>query len=388
MEASDLDTPVPPSISRRLFRSEVEGTDSPTNASQIPFPSSSRNTSLRSSPPQEPTQPDPTLPPATQPMQSETPPRSHSRQRSVTPDASGLSTLKQLQYSRSQRTNSTNRRRTRSSMQPTVGEENLRSMTAVQRAQNEAQIALNNLEPAPPGLRAHLLPELIAQNVKLILDATKDPTEDHNPRHMRGRSPGKTSSRSLSKSEKANPEQEPDPKAETERPLRILKSGSAARIPDQVAPDLPMLNPEPLQLEFPQHPIRDRSDEWFVHEFRKLFRQIETFFDEYFCLQNLDDGETYEPWAVNHTPEFLNYVLLVAEQDPEQGGWDKVLRDTAQRKWLLMGVLTRILEVKVFDEDLWGATKEEKDLLFAIEKALFTQEGTSSFSHHPHTTDP
>ena len=42
-----------------------------------------------------------------------------------------------------------------------------------------------------------------------------------------------------------------------------------------------------------------------------------------------------------------------------------------------MGIIMTILENKVFNEDLWGATKEERELIFGIEKALFTQEGTT-----------
>jgi hypothetical protein len=125
------------------------------------------------------------------------------------------------------------------------------------------------------------------------------------------------------------------------------------------------------------HPVQDRTDEWFVHEFRLLFRRLEAYFDNYFCIHNLDEGEFHQPWAANHTPEFLTYVLQVAEADPNGGDWDKILRDTDQRKWLLVGIMMTILENKVFNADLWGATKEEKELMFGIEKALFTQEGTT-----------
>jgi len=45
-----------------------------------------------------------------------------------------------------------------------------------------------------------------------------------------------------------------------------------------------------------------------------------------------------------------------------------------------MGILMHILKGKIFDADMWGATKEEKDLLFAIERALFTHEGSIAIS--------
>lgn len=264
-----------------------------------------------------------------------------------------------------------------------------RVLDTVQQRKLQARRALRQLRsPAQTQTWTPEHQEIISSNIDLLMNATRDPLElgsDNDENRRRGRptkksTPGQGTKRShsRSKSGKLQTGLDPNPESGTEGHLKRLRIRSLVRVPDQPLPDFPTLNPQPIQSVFPQHPLGDRSDEWFVNEFRKLFRRIEKFLDEYFCIQNLDEGEFHQPWAINHTPEFLNYVLQVAEQDPEQGGWDKMLRDTNQRKWLLMGMLMRILEVKVFGGDLWGATKEEKELMFGLEKALIAQEGPSS----------
>jgi hypothetical protein len=37
-----------------------------------------------------------------------------------------------------------------------------------------------------------------------------------------------------------------------------------------------------------------------------------------------------------------------------------LLPDTVQRKWLLLGIMMKILEVKVFHEDLWAQRKKRE----------------------------
>lgn len=272
---------------------------------------------------------------------------------------------------------STSRGRTRSSEQSIEGEEvDPEKVTPEQWVQNTMRKTLGILRPGDT-------PKDLAWNLKAIMDATRTPeaikADDEELRADRLREKKRSQSHSRSRNAKLHEKPVPDPNSEafTERPLKRLKMSSQVKAPGHPAPSLPDLNPQPVQFDFPQHQIEEMPDEWFVEAFRLLFRRIEKFFDEYFCTQDLE-GEYHQPWALKHTPEFLNYVLQVADQERGQGGWDALLRDTKQRKWLLMGILMKILMVKVFDEDLWGANKEEKELMFAIEKATFTQEGPSS----------
>jgi hypothetical protein len=163
------------------------------------------------------------------------------------------------------------------------------------------------------------------------------------------------------------------PTAESLRPLKKFKLRTC--ITQHVLEDFATLRPQPLQFLFPAHPHEDRSDEWFIAQFRKLFRRISRFAHDYFGLHDIDAGEFHQPWAAGMAPEFLRYVEQVAEADPMISSWDKLLQDTAQREWLIVAVLTRILEIHVFGADLWGADTQEKELLLGLERALLTREG-------------
>jgi hypothetical protein len=66
---------------------------------------------------------------------------------------------------------------------------------------------------------------------------------------------------------------------------------------------------------------------------------------------------------------------MVADEDPCSGGWDPLLKDTIQRQWLIVAILARIIIVKIFSTDLWGAGTEEKDLIFGIERAFLGGDG-------------
>jgi hypothetical protein len=163
------------------------------------------------------------------------------------------------------------------------------------------------------------------------------------------------------------------PTAENQRPWKKLRFRTG--ISQNIPVDLATLQPQPLQLQFDLHPDADRSDSYFVDEFRKLFRRIFNFSQAFFGIHDLDEGEFHQPWVANIAPEFVSYVEQVAESDPAVGGWEDLLRDTQQRRWLIVAVIMRILEVQVFQADLWGADQQEKELLLGIERALLTREG-------------
>jgi hypothetical protein len=137
------------------------------------------------------------------------------------------------------------------------------------------------------------------------------------------------------------------------------------------------LKPQPLQFVFKAHPLEDRSDEWFIVQFRKLFRRIHTFAHDYFGRHDIDEGSFHQPWAAGMSPEFMRYVEDVAEADPMDGSWDKLLQNTVQREWLVVGIIMRVLEIQVFGLNLWGMDQQEKELLHSLDRAFFTGEGRS-----------
>lgn len=113
-----------------------------------------------------------------------------------------------------------------------------------------------------------------------------------------------------------------------------------------------------------------------------MFNELDDFVEEFFTIHNLDQDTFHQLWALDMTPEFLNYVEQVAEPDINQGGWDAIIQNTKQRKLLIKAVLMRILEVKVFGAELLGAAPEEDEMMMRLEKGLFTQERASQWRSH------
>lgn len=149
-------------------------------------------------------------------------------------------------------------------------------------------------------------------------------------------------------------------------------------ITQHVLEQFQVLKPQPLQLTFTPHPAEDRSDRWYIEQFRRLYRRVTGFAHAYFGLHDIDEGEFHQPWTAGMSEEFISYVEDVAEADPLDGGWDTLLRNTKQREWLIAGIIMRILEIQVFGKDLWGATETELDLLYGLDRAFLEREGNGS----------
>ncbi|CZR55342.1 uncharacterized protein PAC_05229 [Phialocephala subalpina] len=145
----------------------------------------------------------------------------------------------------------------------------------------------------------------------------------------------------------------------------------------QAPTDLPTLNPQPIRINYDPHPLEDQSDEWFMGMFKNLFKQIEKFVCQFYTIHDLDKGAFYEPWAAGFSTEFTSWAEQVAEPDPIMGGWDNILRNTQQRQWFIMGILMRIIQKKIFDEDLFGSNQQQQELMHGLDRALFAREGFS-----------
>lgn len=139
--------------------------------------------------------------------------------------------------------------------------------------------------------------------------------------------------------------------------------------------DIAALNPQPIRLEYQPHALEDNTDEWFTDMFAQLFKQAERFVIDFYGIHDLDRGVFFEPWACGVTPEFVSWAELVAEPDPAMGGWDTILRNTEQRQCFILGILMRIFQRKIFDEELFGQNDQQRELLNSLDRALFQREG-------------
>jgi hypothetical protein len=158
-----------------------------------------------------------------------------------------------------------------------------------------------------------------------------------------------------------------------QQPLKRLRRNSKAVLTQSPANVFTL--PRPIRIQYHPLPLKDRDDQWYAALFRRLFTDVVKFVDDYFILHDLVQGDSYQPWALKWNPEFIFWADQVAEDDPQVGNWDELLRDSSERKWFLVAVIVRIIKVKIFDADLWGANQQQKDLLLAIERSMFQRDG-------------
>lgn len=148
--------------------------------------------------------------------------------------------------------------------------------------------------------------------------------------------------------------------------------------------DIVKLAPLAIQQKYAAHPSPDRLDRpdtWFMENFESLYTQIKRDFLAFYGLHDIPIEA--EPWAeCKMTPEFIKWAEQVAEPNPRMGSWDELLRDKQLRKWFLIGIFMKILKVKVFDEYLFGGSKEQKLLMHQTDRALLGREGMLTFLLH------
>ncbi len=123
-------------------------------------------------------------------------------------------------------------------------------------------------------------------------------------------------------------------------------------------------------------PSSDPPSEWFLGEFAKLYYNVTEFVEAFFCQSDLPHiGNGPSLW-INRIPlEFQNFAEMVADPEPSSGGWNRMLSDRIERRYLLVGILARILEAKVFNELLFGAEDMQKANLESLERTFAGEEG-------------
>lgn len=276
-----------------------------------------------------------------------------------------------------------------------------------------AQKEIDSLQPlTPDGQRPVWTPgnaELLSQNLETLLRAARYPPESRSAMVPAAQNIVQISNGSLSKRGKKrlrsdndfddkykdnitpSPNKRPATRSTTSaarkpimNPIQPLPLNHVVQVEPKI--DLTKLAPQPLRISYRSHPLEDRSDAWYTEMFRRLFRQTDKFAIHYFGVHGLEAGDFFEPWAVfDVNDEFVTWAEQVAEPDPhlEVGGWDELLRETDQRKWLVMGILMKILKVKIFDIDLFGASKEQAELLHGLSRAFVGREGKISILLFP-----
>ncbi|KAK6070162.1 hypothetical protein SCUP515_08646 [Seiridium cupressi] len=118
-------------------------------------------------------------------------------------------------------------------------------------------------------------------------------------------------------------------------------------------------------------PPQGYEDFWYAENNRKLYDLASEWSETYFARRNLPEKYNDRTWFWKLNDQFIQYANLVAHEDSFFGpefdgrvdGWEHIVKDRKNRKWLIMGILAQIIEKKIYVELLFGATPEESKQL-------------------------
>jgi len=134
----------------------------------------------------------------------------------------------------------------------------------------------------------------------------------------------------------------------------------------------------PTRLEF-THPHPDNGyfrTVWFEMLFHGLYARVEDFAKDNFGQGDLSVAYSGSPWVEGSSPVFVNYASKIARKDDRVGGWDGCLQNAVERQYLVMGVVAKVLDTKVFSELLFGADPKVKAFLAGFDELKIQEEGS------------
>ncbi|KAI0425364.1 hypothetical protein F5Y09DRAFT_352318 [Xylaria sp. FL1042] len=141
----------------------------------------------------------------------------------------------------------------------------------------------------------------------------------------------------------------------------------------------------PAQIDFTEwygrfkHPV-DYDDDFYRDNYQALYHRVcdlaETWFGAGVYLEDLQDGEEkVSTWEVPMTEQFIQYARIVAHEDRGHVDWKDIMNDPRHRKWLCVGIISQIIERKIFNELLFGAGDEFRKELERHDEQWILQEG-------------
>ncbi|KAG9235440.1 hypothetical protein BJ875DRAFT_271572 [Amylocarpus encephaloides] len=194
-----------------------------------------------------------------------------------------------------------------------------------------------------------------AENLSVLLDAVEVPSRTPASESWEGKyGPGRTSHQNKNNSQEGN------------------QSPTYPKTPH----DLDLSCPLPLhRSDYDPHPIDDRSDEWFISQFKELKDQFLIFAETYFGFTEAGEEEKVgSAWVDSDVgKEFIAWASQVCQPDNGED-WETMLEDK-ELVWVVVGILSRVVKKYVFDESLFGAREVEKEHLGTLERAMLTRGG-------------
>lgn len=121
---------------------------------------------------------------------------------------------------------------------------------------------------------------------------------------------------------------------------------------------------------------------WFQELYKHIYVRTRDFAAEYFGYGDIGSatGRLLAPrervwleWGASR--ELRWYAQRVAKQDCHAGGWDALLMREKHRRYLVTGVIGKVLEICVFEELLFGAAEDQREMLEAQDLATLNLDG-------------
>ncbi|KEY68387.1 hypothetical protein S7711_01164 [Stachybotrys chartarum IBT 7711] len=110
-----------------------------------------------------------------------------------------------------------------------------------------------------------------------------------------------------------------------------------------------------------------------ANKFNRLLWSVRTFVEDSFGTVELHARTS--PWKTKYPEDFYAFIMTVAREDEQAGGWDKLLTNGKERNMLLTAVVMKILGLEVLDSLLFGASKAHLEDLHQLDKKDIATEG-------------
>ncbi|ORY70206.1 uncharacterized protein BCR38DRAFT_481350 [Pseudomassariella vexata] len=147
-----------------------------------------------------------------------------------------------------------------------------------------------------------------------------------------------------------------------------------------------VVGPRVARFEFNGLATTDLPDDWFKIRNQELYHFAVSVVQKWFGdIEFPKDYDGQSVWLEELGPQFIQYANAVAHEDILLGGWEAILKDKEQRKWLVTGIIAQIIERKIYNDLMFGAEPELAKELEMQDLDFAETEGYSRTKFGTHT---
>ncbi|KAK8003822.1 hypothetical protein PG989_003541 [Apiospora arundinis] len=117
------------------------------------------------------------------------------------------------------------------------------------------------------------------------------------------------------------------------------------------------------------------TDRWFSLRNSELYEESARFCQRWFGDVDFPVDYRGPAWLEELGEQFYQYSNLAAAEDSLVASWDTMMKFGRHRRWLVMGILSQIMEKKIHSELLFGATEAENAELEKQDSMFLSSDG-------------